>query len=82
MANMIDLHLNEPAWPDLEGKADKIIHLPNGTIGLAALSAGMKSGKTSLAFRIDLPDGRIVVAETSLALLHTALAAINARYPE
>ncbi len=63
------------AWPDLKGKVgtDQVIHL-------AALSAGMTSGRPSIMLRFDLPDGRTVLAETSLRLLLTAAEAFRARY--
>ncbi len=55
-------------WPDLRDK--KIIR----AVGLqvAALRRGTKGGSPSVAFRIDLEDGRTVIAETSLKLLLTS----------
>ena len=38
----------------------------------------MASGKASVAFRFELPDGTAVIAETSLALLTTAADALRA----
>jgi hypothetical protein len=69
-------------WPDLHTK--ELIHLGNDAppIGLAVLPGGMLSGRTSVSFRIDLPDGRVVIAETSFALLDTAVRTIKARYGE
>lgn len=68
-------------WPDLADKRDQVIHLANGTsIDLAALPGGMTSGRTSVALRINLPDGRIVIVETSWRLLATAARAVAARY--
>jgi hypothetical protein len=78
----IDLKLvGDKAWPDIKDR--HIIHLGNDAppIGLTVLEGGMASGKPSVAIRLDLPDGRIVVAETSLALLETSIKAIRARYP-
>jgi len=40
----------------------------------------MASGKTSVAFDIPLPDGRHVLAETSLELFLAAADALRARY--
>jgi hypothetical protein len=74
------------AWPDLAARiaADpaSVIHLGAGApaIGVAALPAGMSSGKVSIALRIELPDGRTVIAETSWSLFATAARAISARY--
>ena len=63
-------------WPDLQDK--KIIR----AIGLevAALQGGTKGGSPSVAFRIDLEDGRTVIAETSLKLFLTASDLFRARY--
>jgi formylmethanofuran dehydrogenase subunit C len=82
----IDLRLDgDNCWPELaEPMRDgRVIHLGNdaGAIGVAALGGGMVSGKTSVMLRIDLPDGRIVMAETSLALLLAAADAMRVRYP-
>lgn len=73
----IDVILREPAWPNLDRA--KIIHLGNDAppIGLAGLVGGMQSGRPSVVLRIDLPDGRVVLAETSLRLLVTAVDALR-----
>ncbi len=69
------------AWPDLRDKPeDQVIHLQN-TIEVTALEGGMASGRTSVAFRFELPDGRSVIAETSLALFLNAARAFKIRYP-
>jgi hypothetical protein len=80
--NHIDIHLDgDNAWPDLGARRDEIIHLANDTgIGLAVLPGGMTPGLPSVAFRLDLPDGRSVVAETSWRLLASSVKAIAARY--
>lgn len=82
MACAIELKLDgDGAWPDLAAKADRIVHLANGSsIGLSVLEGGMTSGRMSAAFRIDLPDGQVVIAETSWRLLATAVRGIAARY--
>ncbi len=41
------------------------------------LPAGMSSGAPSVMIRLDLPDGRIVLAETSAALFVSAGAAVR-----
>lgn len=69
------------AWTDLDEK--EVINLMGNSvppIQLAALPGGMASGKTSITFRFDLPDGKVLLAETSFALLKTAVRAIEARY--
>lgn len=63
------------AWPDLQAKmqAGQVIWLRDETpISLTALAAGTEGGKPSVALRLDLPDGRTVVVETTLALWLTA----------
>jgi hypothetical protein len=49
---------------------------------VAVLDGGMKSGRPSVAIRLDLPDGRTVVAETSARLFCVAARAIMAKHPE
>jgi len=65
------------AWPDLANK--KIIRVTQG-IQIAGLSRGMTSGAPSVSIRIDLPDGRTVIAETSLKLFVGAAEALKAKY--
>ena len=73
--------LEEPAWPDLADKMDRVIHLAQGTeIAVTGLDAGMVSGKPSVTLRLDLPDGSIVIAETSMALWLTATDMLRSRY--
>ena len=82
---IITLNLNpEPHWPDLAERPESVIHLGNGApaIQVASLPGGMDSGRTSVALRLDLPDGRTVVAETSLRLLLTVARALASRYPD
>jgi len=70
------------AWPDLKDKP--IIHLGSGgpMIQVAVLEGGMASGLPSVAIRLDLPDGQVVIAETSARLFCTAAKAIMAKYPD
>ncbi len=63
-------------WPDLQDK--KIIRPVS--LQVAALRGGTKGGFPSVAFRIDLEDGRTVIAETSLKLLLTASDLFRAKY--
>lgn len=81
----LSIHLDgENCWPDLKDAGDRVIHLSNDApaIQLAALEKGMTSGRTSLCIRIDLPDGKIVMAETTLRLFLTAAAAFIGKFPE
>jgi hypothetical protein len=72
----------EGAWPDLARKPNKVMKLGDSAMAIAALAGGMQSGRASVMFRIDLPDGRTVVIETSLRTLHAAVTAIVARHGE
>lgn len=66
-------------WDDL--KPENVIYGGSG-IKVVVLSGGMASGKASVAIRIDLPDGRTVVAETSARLFASAGRMITAKYPD
>jgi hypothetical protein len=69
---------DEPAWPDLDPH-----EVTEASIkGVALLKDGMASGRPSVAFRIDLPNGDVVIAQTSARLFCTAAKAIMARYPD
>lgn len=72
------------AFPDLAGKigTDDVIHLGNDAppIGVAVLEHGTASGRPSIMLRVDLPDGRTVLAETTWALFAGAAQAVAARY--
>jgi hypothetical protein len=73
----IRLELTEPAWPELRDKA--VIHVKD-PLRITGLVAGMASGAPSVAIRLDLPDGQIIVAETSLQLFLAAADALKAKY--
>lgn len=67
------------AFPELA--RDDVIHLAdNADIAVTGLAHGMASGDPSAAFVFMLPDGRPVLAETSLRLLLSAADALKARY--
>jgi hypothetical protein len=75
---MLDLRLDgDRAWPELKDLGDRLILAK--LHGMARLAMGTSMGKSSIALRIDLPDGRTVIAETTLNLLRTAMRAIEAR---
>jgi len=68
-------------WPDLANRMDDVIHLKDDdVIQVSGLSAGMTSGRPSVAFRFDLPDGQVVIAETSVRLFLAAAEILRARY--
>lgn len=78
--NAINLNLEgDGAFQHFAGR--ETIHLGEGTVlYLAGLEGGMRSGAPSVMLAFELPDGRVVVAETSLRLLLTAADALRARY--
>lgn len=71
-------------WPELaELAADgQLINAmeDRAKISLAFLEAGMQSGKPSITIRIDLPDGRVVITETSGMLFMAAARAFAAKF--
>jgi hypothetical protein len=68
------------AWPDLADKMDQVLHLRDPDWTLVALPGGMTSGSTSVALRINLPDGQVVICETSLAIWLASARALAGRY--
>ena len=58
---------------------DKVVH--RGELyAVSGLSGGMESGKPSVGLTIEMPDGSMVFAETSLLMLQTIAAAMKGRY--
>lgn len=85
---MIELKLDgDGAWPDLATvPPDRLINLMTGAtgrdtrIGLACLPSGTVGGRPTVTIRIDLPDGRVLLTETTLRVLGAAVDAMRARY--
>lgn len=82
MIGMTIILNGDNAWPDLQDK--DIIHLANDAppLQVATLDGGLASGRPSVAIRIDLPDGKTIVAETTARLFCSAAKAIQAKYPD
>ena len=75
------IHLEgDGAFADLADRKCHHVVPPHGEIRVAALDAGMVSGKPSVAIGIVLPNGEYVLAETSLSLFLTAADALKARF--
>lgn len=80
----LPLHIHgDQCWPDLADMAarledGRVIHLRGEGLEMARLPGGMSSGNSSVTIRVNLPDGRVVLAETSLALLRMAVQAFDA----
>lgn len=83
----VEIFLDENvAWPDLKTMdatkhKDNVIHYTE-TLEILVLDNGMKSGRPSVMLRINLPDGKIVLAETSARGLCWAAAVIKSKYPD
>ena len=76
------INLNgDGAWPDLSTR--KVIHLDQNAppIKVAVLDKGMISGRPSVAIRLELPDGEVVIAETTARLFCGVAKMIMAKYP-
>ena len=60
---------------------EKVIEV-NTPITVTCLEGGMQSGKPSVAFIIDLPDGRKVFAQTSMQLFVSTAEAMLVRFSD
>lgn len=72
------------AWPDLKPPLTKqLIHVANDAppIQVAVLDGGAVSGRPTVAIRVDMPNGQVLIAETTARLFVMAGRAIAARYP-
>ena len=79
MPEMIINLSGDGCWPDLKEKGF-IEADPKKPIQLGALPAGMGSGRPSVSIRMDLPDGTVVIGQTSVALFQMASAALTGRF--
>lgn len=80
---ILHLHITDtsdgvPAWPDLLDRADDL--LTTTEIDVTGLSNASTEHKPVVAFRFNLSDGRVIIAQTSLALLLTAADAMKAKF--
>lgn len=73
----LDIQLNgDGAWPDLANK--KVL---NGALtGWAVLDQGTTRGRPAIMLRGELPNGDVVVLETTWNLVYSAARATEARY--
>lgn len=72
---MLDVSVNgDNCWPDLKKKG----FIRGEFTGIARLADGTVSGASTVTVRIELPDGKTVLAQTTLALLNTVMQAFNA----
>lgn len=74
---VMTIHLEGDAvWPDLHGKPMLTAEIAS----VCALQGGMSTGAPSVAFRLELEDGQVVVGQTSLRLFLAAADAFRAKY--
>lgn len=73
-----------PVWGDLADRLDVYDLMGRNAppISAAIVIGGMESGLPAVTFRIELPDGRTVLAETSGRAICALAAAIRGRCPE
>lgn len=64
----------ENAWPDLAERG----YIVGVFVGLARLPNGTVKGNSTVTARIETPDGRVILAQTTFALLRAAVAAFEA----
>lgn len=70
-----------PVWGDV-ANGSALHPNPETPWQLAISEAGMSSGAPSIALRMDLPDGKVLIAETSLGAWLMATAAFRGAFPE
>lgn len=69
----------DEAFEDLKDHMENVTHLQNPSMAMARLTKGMISGKSAVAIRINLPDGKVLIAETSMDLFLAAANVFEAR---
>ncbi len=82
----ITVNCERDPWDDLlplreQGKLITAMGTESGAIRVGGLPHGMDSGKTSISIVIPLPDGTMILTETSLALFLAAARALEGAYP-
>jgi hypothetical protein len=75
----LPVHLDgDECWPDLGSKGWE----EASRVEVAVLPGGMSTGKPSVTIRFDMPDGRVVLGQTSMALFVMAARMMVSRYGE
>lgn len=69
-------NIDDSPWRDLDGAAHGILER------VAGIPGGMQSGKPAVGLAVRLESGDWIVAETSWAALHAAVAGLRGRYGE
>lgn len=73
---MLKLHVvleGDNCWPELREKG----FIEGKLFGIARLPKGTVEGNTTITLRFELPDGKTVLAETTLKLLDSAVSAFK-----
>lgn len=63
------------AYPELKEGG----FLPGQIVGVCRLPMGTGGGRSAIVFRIQLEDGSVVLAQTTLRLMESAMVAVRAR---
>ena len=69
------------AFADLQGKEHLVIDLADKPFTVAALDQGTTGGMPSVMIRLDLPDGRVVLQQTTARLWVTVARALRGKWP-
>lgn len=72
MINVKILPNVEGGFDDLKDKRDKVLHLSEPRLTIGRLPRGMESGRSSVVLRIDLPNGTVIIAETTMRIFQSA----------
>lgn len=69
----LDVHIDgDGAWPDLIDDQGNKNFTEGQLVGVARITNGTTGGSSSVTFRIELPDGRIILAQTTFSLIYQA----------
>ena len=81
----LTLNLETHPWTELldlrkEGKVITAMGSDAGELWIGVLPAGMRSGEPSVAIGLTLPDGSVIVTETSMKLFLASADAMRTMY--
>ena len=80
---MIHISLEgDGVFADLQGKEHLVIDLADKPFTVAALDRGTTGGMPSVVIRLDLPDGRVILQQTTARLWVTVARALRRRWPD
>ena len=75
-------NIDDAPWRDLKENRTSIINVDAGRFELAGMPDEYGEGKSGVAMRIDLADGRTVIVQTTLQLFLNAARILEAKYPD